>query len=111
MTSSLRICGVACTALLGVVACGTGSSSVAGQYAGKLPGGGGDMAFDFHGDGKATMTMGDGGSGVSLDCTWEKGEKTIAVSCPGSSGISMTPLDGGGLEANMGGTIVRFEKD
>ncbi len=95
-----------------MAACGGGGTGgVSGKYAGQLPGGGGSMTFDFQGDGKATMSVGEGGNSVSLDCTWQKGEKTIAVSCPGSSGITMTPLDGGDLEANMGGTIVRFEKD
>jgi len=111
MKNPLRVCGAACAAMLVMTACGSSSGSVSGRYAGTLPGGGGDMAFDFHGDGKATMSVGAGGNSVGLECTWQKGEKSIAVSCPGSSGISMTPLDGGDLEANMGGTIVRFEKD
>jgi hypothetical protein len=112
MKGSLRILVVASAVLTGIAACsGGGAGGVSGRYVGNLPGEGGEMAFDFHGDGKATMSVGEGGNGVDLDCTWEKGEKRIAVSCPGSSGISMTALDGGDLEADMGGTIVRFKKD
>ena len=111
MKTSLRTCIAASAAVLVMTACGSSSGGVSGRYEGDLPGGMGHMAFDFHGEGKATMNVGDDGNSTSLDCTWQQGEKSIAVSCPGSSGISMMPLDGGDLEANMGGTIVRFEKN
>lgn len=111
MKTPVRFCGVACASVMLMTACGGSPGGVSGRYEGNLPGGMGHVAFDFQGEGKATMSVGEGGNGVSLDCTWQKGEKTIAVGCPGSSGITMTPLDGGDLEANMGGTIVRFEKD
>ena len=45
-----------------------------------------------------------------LDCTYESGEATIMVNCIGSSGFSLTRLDNGDLEGNMGGTLVRHEK-
>jgi len=68
------------------------------------------MELTMEKDGTAILNMSDGGDGLDMECTYQAGEATIALSCFGSSGITLTKLKGGDLEANMDGTIVRFEK-
>jgi hypothetical protein len=105
MKTSLRFGGIAGVILIGLAACG-GGSAASGRYVAEMPGMGDEMALDFHKDGTATLTMG----GQDVDCTYEEGEKRIAVSCFGSSGFSLTPLDNGDLEGDMGGAIVHYKK-
>jgi hypothetical protein len=108
-TSKLNL-GIATVVLLtGMVSCG-GSSGVSGRYVGEVEEMGWKMELDFHGDGKATLTMSEGDNGHPMDCTYETGEKRVLVNCLGSSGISLTQLDNGDLEGDMGGTIVRYKK-
>ena len=109
-------------ALLALAACGgeSGPSSAtkvakgaapSGCYVGDIGGPGVQMEFNFGSDGKAVLTMIENGNrAVSLDCTYQSGEARTALSCPGSSGISLTPLDGGDLEGDLDGTIVRYKK-
>lgn len=53
--------------------------------------------------------MGAGEDGPPVDCTYQVAETLITLSCFGSSGISLTRVDGG-LEANMGGMLVRYHR-
>ncbi|MBL8201758.1 MAG: hypothetical protein JNK40_12360 [Chromatiales bacterium] len=91
----------------GLAGCGGPDSSLSGRYVAELEGS--TMEFNFLGDGKATFAMTEDGEGEPVDCAYEAGENLIAVSCFGSSGISLTRVDGG-LEADMGGVIVRYKK-
>jgi len=109
MGTSLRSLGLAGAALIGLAACGDGSA-VSGRYVAELPGSGLEMELDFQDDGKATFTMIEGGDRHDMECTYESGEQRISVSCFGSSGISLTRLDGGDLEGDMDGAIVRYKK-
>lgn len=90
-----------------VAACGGSDSALSGRYVAELEGT--TMEFNFLGDGKATFGMVENGKLVPVDCTYQAGETLISVSCFGSSGISLTRVDGG-LEANMGGVLVRYKK-
>jgi hypothetical protein len=90
-----------------LAACGGRDSSLSGRYVAESQGV--IMEFNFLGDGKATFAMSEDGKGEPVDCTYQAGENLISVSCFGSSGISLTRVDGG-LEANMGGDIVRYKK-
>ncbi|MDA1074352.1 MAG: hypothetical protein O3A63_06270 [Proteobacteria bacterium] len=117
MKTKLRILSIAGTVLLGLVACGdsssgssTGSGPVSGRYVADITEAGIKMEFDFAGDGKTTLTMDEGGERSEMDCTYTSGERRIAVSCFGSSGISLTQLEGGDLEGDMDGMIVRYKK-
>jgi len=69
-----------------------------------------EMAIDFRKDDKAILTISEDGNGEDMECTYESGEQRISVNCFGSSGISMTRLDGGDLEGDMDGMIVRYKK-
>lgn len=110
MKNSLRVLGMSGAVLAVLAACG-GGSAVSGLYVAEIPEVGMGMELDFHGDGKATFTMTDGGDNrQDMDCTYEEGEARIAVKCFGSSGIFLTRLDDGDLEGDMGGTIVRYKK-
>jgi len=109
MTNSLRILGIAGAALVVLAACGD-TSAVSGRYVAELQDTGIQLELDFLKDGKATFTMGEGGKGTPMECTYESGERRILVSCFGSSGISLTRLDDGDLEGDMDGTLVRYEK-
>ena len=53
--------------------------------------------------------MGESDGGFTVDCAYEAGETLIMLNCVGSSGISLTRVDGG-LEANMGGMLVNYKK-
>ncbi len=88
------------------VACGD-SSELSGRYVGQVEGM--TMEFNFLEDGKATFGMSGGGPMERVDCTYQTGETLISVNCVGSSGISLTRVDDG-LEANMGGVLVRYKK-
>lgn len=90
-----------------LAACGGSDSSLSGRYVAELEGN--TMEFNFLGDGKATFGMTENGETEQVDCTYQAGETLISVSCLGSSGISMTRVDGG-LEADMGGIVVRYKK-
>ena len=117
-TMTLMITGAA---LIGLAACGgdtgsntgsaaSGGGSLAGRYAGDLPDLGVTMEIDFRKDGGAVLTFVEGGQGTDMDCTYQSGESRIALSCFGSSGISLTRLNGGDLEGDIDGEIVRFKK-
>jgi len=111
MKCTLRVLSIAGIVLLGLAGCGDDGSTPSGRYVGELEGTGIEVELDFGDDGKAVLTMVEDGNRLEgMDCTYESGEKRISVSCFGSSGISLTPLDGGDLEGDMDGTIVRFEK-
>jgi hypothetical protein len=70
-----------------------------------------NMELDFSSDGNAVLTMIEGGNRYEgMECTYQSGEARIAVSCFGSSGISLTRLEGGDLEGDLDGMIVRFRK-
>lgn len=85
-----------------LAACG-GNSSLSGRYVADFQGT--TLEFNFLNDGKATFSMG----GEQVDCTYQDGDALISVNCFGSSGITLTRVDGG-LEANMGGVLVRYKK-
>ena len=106
MAAAIRGFGALTVAAM-AVACGGGSSALSGRYVGEVEGT--TMEFNFLGDGKATFGMSAGGSMERVDCTYQEGETLISVNCVGSSGISLTRVDGG-LEANMGGVLVRYKK-
>jgi hypothetical protein len=96
---------------LGVVgialsACG-GDGSLAGKYVADFEGE--QMVIHFIDESKATFSMGGGEDGFVSDCTYQAGETLISLSCFGSSGISLTRVDGG-LEADMDGMLVRYKK-
>ena len=84
--------------------------SLAGRYVGEMPDIGMTMEVDFRKDGVAVLTFVEGGQGTDMDCTYQSGESRIALSCFGSSGISLTRLNGGDLEGDLDGTIVRLKK-
>jgi len=109
MRTILKILGPAGAALIGLTACGD-NSTVSGRYVAEIQGSGMKMELNFHEEGKATLTMSEDGNGEDMECAYESGEKRIAVNCFGSSGISLTRLDDGDLEGDMGGTIVRYKK-
>ncbi|MCL4721682.1 MAG: hypothetical protein KJ041_06940 [Gammaproteobacteria bacterium] len=98
---------------LGVVSCGltgcsdTASSSPSGLYVAEMQGD--SMEINFLDEGKATFGMTEGGLGETVDCTYQAGETLITLSCYGSSGITLTRVKGG-LEADMGGVLVRYQK-
>lgn len=87
-------------------ACGD-SKSLSGEYVGDVMGS--QMVINFIDDSKATFNTDGDDDSTSLDCTYQVGETLITLSCFGSSGISLTRVDGG-LEANMGGMLVRYTK-
>jgi hypothetical protein len=106
MTATSRALVGLCVAGLALGAC-SDSGSLSGKYVADFEGG--KMVINFIDASKATFTMGGDGDGPTLDCTYDKGETLITLNCPGSSGISLTRVDGG-LEANMGGMLVRYKK-
>lgn len=81
--------------------------SLSGKYVADVEGT--QMVINFIDDSKATFAMGGGDDGSTMDCTYQAGETLITLNCVGSSGISITRVDGG-LEANMGGMLVRYKK-
>ncbi len=81
--------------------------SLSGKYVADFEGG--KMVINFIDDSKATFTMGETEGGPTVDCTYQAGETLISLNCEGSSGISITRVDGG-LEANMGGMLVNYRK-
>jgi hypothetical protein len=83
---------------------------LSGRYAGEMSEIGIGMEVDFRKDGEAVLTMIEGGERIDMECTYQSGESRIALKCFGSSGISLTRLDGGDLEADMDGVIVRLKK-
>jgi hypothetical protein len=111
MKTTFRILGFAGLAVLGLASCGDNNATPSGLYVGELEGAGIEMELDFADDGKAALTFIEGGNRLDdMDCTYESGENRIAVSCFGSSGISLTRLDNGDLEGDMDGAIVVFKK-
>lgn len=93
-------------AVIALSACSDGGS-LSGRYVASFQGE--EMAINFIDDSKAIFSMAGGGADESVDCTYEAGEKLISLQCFGSSGISLTRIDGG-LEADMGGVVVRYKK-
>ena len=102
--------GMARAALLAIAGCGgenSASSSASGSAGGKsstgsgcyvddIPELGAKMELDFGKDGAASMTFIENENRLpSMDCTYQSGEATIALSCTGSSGITLTRLAGG----------------
>lgn len=104
--------------MIGTAACGGDSTSasapknasVSGRYIGDVPDFGASMNIEFQKNGEAVLTMVGETTRTDVDCTYQSGERTIALSCLGSSGITLTPLSGGDLEADVDGLIVRFVK-
>ena len=92
--------------VVSVAGCG-GGGSLSGKYAADFEGE--RMVINFIDDSKATFTMGESDGGFTVDCAYEAGETLIMLNCVGSSGISLTRVDGG-LEANMGGMLVNYKK-
>lgn len=109
MNRMQRACGA-----LGVVSCGltgcsdTVSSSPSGLYVADMQGSS-SMEINFLDGGKATFGMTEGGQDETVDCTYQAGETLITLSCYGSSGMTLTRVKGG-LEADMGGVLVRYQK-
>ena len=108
--------GMARAALLAIAGCGgenSASSSASGSAGGKsstgsgcyvddIPELGAKMELDFGKDGAASMTFIENENRLpSMDCTYQSGEATIALSCTGSSGITLTRL----AAAEFGDTI------
>lgn len=87
-----------------------GGGALSGRYVGEAPDLGMSMELDLRNDGDGVLTMVTDNERTAFECTYQSGESTIALSCLGSSGITLTRLDGGDLEGNLDGTIVRFEK-
>lgn len=106
MKNELRTVLGACVVALALGACGS-DDSLSGKYAAEQDGM--SMVINFVDDTKATFAMGPSGQEEAVDCTYEEGETMISLNCIGSSGIALTRVDGG-LEANMGGTMVRYKK-
>lgn len=100
---ALVVLGIAGIALGG---CGD-SKSLSGRYVADFEGS--QMVINFMDDSKATFSVGEGSDSPTMDCTYQAGESLITLNCVGSSGISLTRVDGG-LEANMGGMLVRYKK-
>ena len=100
---ALAFFGVAGIAL---TAC-SADDSLSGKYVAEFEGG--QMVINFIDESKATFTMGENDQGATVDCTYQAGETLIMLNCVGSSGISITRVDGG-LEANMGGMLVNYKK-
>ena len=118
MNAKFRILAVACIALLGIAACGNDNSSasgskggsIVGKYVGQVPELGVQLEIQLQKDNKGILTFDTGNTRTDMDCTYDAGEKQIALNCLGSSGITLTKLDNGDMEGNMDGTIVHFKK-
>jgi len=106
MNKVLRACAALGVSALGLSACGD-DSSLSGRYVADFQGE--TMEINFIDDGKATFGMMADGEGETVDCTYQVGETMITLSCFGSSGITLTRVDGG-LEANMSGVLVHYKK-
>lgn len=100
LRAAVAVVGVALTAC-------SDDGSLSGRYVAEQDGV--RMVIDFIDGSRATFSMGPGEDGPPVDCTYQVGETLINLSCFGSSGISLTRVDGG-LEANMGGMLVRYRK-
>lgn len=110
-------------AAIGLAACSDGDShtstasagagqagGVSGRYLADVPAMGIKMQIAFAKDGSAMLTFIEGENNHDMDCTYQSGEVRIALSCFGSSGISLTRLSGGDLEGDIDGMIVRFRR-
>lgn len=104
----IRLSVLAGVAVSGVAlnAC-SNDGSLSGKYVADQDGA--RMVIDFIDSNRATFSVGAGEEGSAVDCTYQVGETLITLNCMGSSGISLTRVDGG-LEANMGGMLVRYKK-
>lgn len=105
---NIRHVALAFSGLAGIAlsAC-SADDSLSGKYVADFEGG--KMVINFIDESKATFTMGETEDGPTVDCTYQAGETLISLNCEGSSGISITRVDGG-LEANMGGMLVNYKK-
>ncbi len=106
MRKEYRALAFICVAGTALTAC-SADDSLSGKYAADFEGE--RMVINFIDDSKATFTMGESDGGFTVDCAYEAGETLIMLNCVGSSGISLTRVDGG-LEANMGGMLVNYKK-
>jgi len=111
-----RLLGFICFAVLVLAGCsGESSGAPSGRYVAELAdselGTGLKMHLEFKSDGTAVLEMEEDGRRIPfLDCTYTSGEVRIALSCLGSSGISLTRLQGGDLEGDLDGAILRYRK-
>ena len=102
-----RAAAILATAVVASLTACSSDDSLSGKYVADFEGG--IMVINFIDDSKATFTMGESDDGPTVDCTYQVGETLINLNCVGSSGISLTRVEGG-LEANMGGMLVNYRK-